>query len=296
MKVLVTGRTGQVARSLTAIAGPQFEVTTLGRPELDVSDRSSVARAIEATCPDIVVNAAAYTAVDKAEGDEEAANRVNRDGAGNVAAIAADWGLPIVHISTDYVYAGDKSGPYVETDAIGPTGAYGRSKLAGEHAVAAAGCNHVILRTAWVYAPWGQNFVRTMLRLATDRDEIRVVADQYGSPTYAPDIASGIVTVCRTVLKEPGRRETRGIFHMTGGGYTTWAEFAREVFDRSRALGGPHACVIPIGTADYPTPARRPANSRIDNTRFQATFAHALPPWQSGVARALEHLLEPAGD
>ncbi|WP_185985557.1 dTDP-4-dehydrorhamnose reductase [Aureimonas mangrovi] len=285
MKLFVTGREGQVAQALAQYAGDDVTVMCIGRPELDLGEPETIRRAIATHKPDVVVNPAAYTAVDKAESERDLAFAINRDGAGHVAAAAADLGLPVIHFSTDYVFAGDKTAPYTETDPTDPQGVYGASKLAGEKAVEAANPAHVILRTAWVYAPWGHNFARTMLRLAMDRDLVRVVADQQGTPTYAPDIAEAVIAVARVVTKAPASQDWRGVFHMTGGGETTWAGFAEAVFDHSKTQGGASADVEPITTADYPTPARRPANSRLDNTRFERVFGHALPHWQNGVAR-----------
>lgn len=291
MRILVTGKEGQVAHALAALSGDGVSIVALGRPELDITKPDSIVDAIKAVRPDILVNAAAYTAVDKAEIEEQAAYAVNRDGARNVAVAAAIAALPVIHISTDYVFAGDKSAPYLETDAPGPTGIYGRSKLEGERAVANANAAHVILRTAWVYGPYGHNFLKTMLRLAADRDVLRVVADQFGTPTYAPDIAEAVVVVARKALSEPEGKNWRGIFHMVSEGETNWAGFAEEIFANSAHLGGPTAHVEPITTADYPTPARRPANSRLDMTKFRNTFSHALPGWKSGVARCVVELM-----
>ena len=290
MRLLVTGREGQVAQSLLSLNGSGVAVAALGRPALDITDAASVRQAVEAERPDVVVNAAAYTAVDKAEAEEASAFAANCDGAANVAAAAAAAGVPMIHLSTDYVFSGTKPGPYVETDATGPQGAYGRSKLAGEAAVAAAAPDHAILRTAWVYAPTGQNFLRTMLRLGETRDTVRVVADQHGTPTYAPDIAAAIVEIARLMLARPGDASLRGVFHMVAGGETTWAGFAEEIFSRSAERGGPSARVEPIATADYPTPAVRPANSRLDTAKFRAAFAHPLPDWRSGVSCCLDAL------
>lgn len=287
MRILVTGCDGQVARALLGLAGRSVVVEALGRPALDIAVRASVDRAIGRFGPDVLVNAAAYTAVDKAESDEAAAFAVNRDGAGNAAAAAAAAGIPVVHLSTDYVFSGDKVAPYREDEPTEPTGVYGRSKLDGECAVAAANPSHAILRTSWVYAPWGNNFAKTMLRIAADRDVVRVVADQHGTPTYAPDIAEGILAVARAALAEPEADSWRGVFHMTASGETTWAGFAEAVFAESAAHGGPVARVEPITTADYPTSAKRPANSRLDNSRFRTTFAYALPDWRDGVKRCV---------
>ncbi|MGN6551790.1 MAG: dTDP-4-dehydrorhamnose reductase [Pararhizobium sp.] len=291
MKVLVTGREGQIARSLAARSSDRFRFVTLGRPELDITQPDSVRRAIAATQPVAVVNAAAYTAVDRAEADCATALAVNGEGAGHVARAAAEAGLPVIHLSTDYVFAGGKPTPYVEEDPVGPQGAYGRSKLAGEHAVAAANPAHVVLRTAWVYSPFGTNFVKTMLRLAAERDVVRVVADQEGTPTYAADIAAAIEAVLDRVMEGPQARDWRGTFHLVAAGEASWAEFAEAIFAGSTRRGGPRARVEPIGTADYPTPARRPANSRLSNARFRHTFEHQLPHWRDGLARCLDILL-----
>jgi len=285
LKLLVIGQDGQVARAMALAGSEQFAITCVGRPEIDVTDADSIRVAIERYQPDIVINPAAYTAVDKAESEADLAFAINWDGAGNVAAAAAAAGLPIIHISTDYVFRGDKAEPYTEEDQTGPTGVYGASKLAGEQAVAAANDAHVILRTAWVYAPWGNNFARTMLRLAADRDTIRVVADQHGTPTYAPDIAEAVLAVCRTIAADPDGTEWHGVFHMTNTGSTNWAGFAAEVFARSAARSGPSARVEPISTADYPTPARRPNNSRLNTDRFTRIFGHRLADWESGVEK-----------
>ncbi|ALN73836.1 dTDP-4-dehydrorhamnose reductase [Aureimonas sp. AU20] len=288
MRLLVTGRDGQVAQALLTLSGGDLELVALGRPALDITDRASLDLAIAEHRPDAVVNAAAYTAVDKAESEEAAAFAVNAEGAGNAAAAAAAAGLPVIHISTDYVFAGDKSAPYVETDPTGPQGVYGRSKLEGERLVAEANPNHAILRTAWVYGPYGANFLKTMLRLSQTRDELRVVGDQRGTPTYAPDIAGGIVAVARKLVS--GAPEARGTFHMVAEGETTWAGFAEAVFERLAASGGKTVRVEPITTADYPTPARRPANSRLDTARFRAAFGHSLPVWTDGVTRCMAAL------
>ena len=289
--ILVTGRDGQVARSLAALSTPDMAFVTLGRPELDVTDKASLTAAIARLRPAALVNPAAYTAVDKAESEEDAALSVNRDGARNVAEAAAGAGLPIVHISTDYVFAGDLDRPYREDDPVGPQGAYGRSKLAGEAAVAAANPAHVILRTAWVYSPHGGNFLKTMLRLAGDRDTLRVVADQRGTPTCAPDIAEAIRAVLAVVLRDPQGAHWRGVFHMVAGGETDWAGFAEAILAQSARRGGPVAAVERIATADYPTPAKRPANSRLDTEKFAAVFGHTLPHWQSPVGPCVERVL-----
>lgn len=288
MRLLVTGRDGQVAQSLLSLAGRTVAVTALGRPDLDITDAGSIDAAIAAVRPDIVVNAAAYTAVDKAENEPDAAFAINRDGAGKVAAAAADAGLPVIHLSTDYVFSGERTQPYREDDATGPTGVYGASKLAGEAAVAAANRRHVILRTAWIYSPFGKNFVKTMLRLAGERDVVRVVADQIGTPTHAGDIAEGIVAVAGRLV---GDGAPAGLYHMVAQGEASWADLAEAVFAASCRRGGPSAAVERIGTAAYPTPAKRPANSRLDTHRFTAAFDHRLPHWTDGVERCVASIL-----
>ncbi|MCP2218496.1 MULTISPECIES: dTDP-4-dehydrorhamnose reductase [Bradyrhizobium] len=290
MRILVTGRNGQIAQALVRLATSELVIEAFGRPELDITDRISIDRAIGRFRPDILVNAAAYTAVDKAESDVEAAFAANRDGAGNVAAAAAAVNIPVIHLSTDYIFPGEGGVPYREEDAAGPINLYGRSKLEGEHVVTAVNPWHVILRTSWVYAPWGQNFPKVMLRLASERDAVRVVADQHGAPTYAPDIAEGILRVARAALVELSSSAWRGVFHMTAAGETSWAGFAEAIFAESAKCGGPSARVESIVTTDYPTPARRPLNSRLDNSRFNAIFDYSLPDWRDGVRRCVEEL------
>ncbi|WP_342359594.1 dTDP-4-dehydrorhamnose reductase [Terrarubrum flagellatum] len=290
MKLLVTGRNGQIAQSLAALDSDDVKIIALGRPDLDITDRASIDRAIAVYRPDLVVNAAAYTAVDKAESDQDAAFAVNRDGAGHVAAATAAAGLPIIHISTDYVFAGDKSEPYVETDATGPQNIYGLSKLEGEKAIAAANPAHVILRTAWVYSPYGSNFLKTMLRLAAERDVIRVVADQHGTPTYAPDIAEAIVAVAERIKADPKGVAWRGVFHMVAEGETTWAGFAEEIFRRSESQGGPSIRIESISATEYPSIARRPINSRLSTRYFRRTFQTSLRNWRLAVSDCIKGL------
>lgn len=280
-----------MAQSLAALdAVDRLAIVALGRPDLDITDRRSVQRVMVRERPDIVVNAAAYTAVDKAESEPEPAFAVNRDGAYNVAATAADAGCPLIHISTDYVFSGKKNTPYDERDPTKPATVYGRSKLEGEWAVERANCAHVILRTSWVHSPYGSNFVKTMLRLARERGLVRVVADQWGAPTYAPDIAGGISVILQRVAAEPQGQEWRGVFHVAAGGETTWAGFAEAVFKESARRNGPAALVEAITTAEYPTPARRPANSRLDSSRYRQTFGSHLPDWRDGVRRCVAAL------
>jgi dTDP-4-dehydrorhamnose reductase len=216
---------------------------------------------------------------------------VNERGAGYVAETAAGLGLPVVHLSTDYVFDGSAERPYREADPVNPVSVYGRSKLAGERRVAAANANHAILRTAWVYSPFGKNFVKTMLRLASDRAEIGVVADQRGSPTSALDIADAIISVCRNLVDHPNEAVLRGTFHMAGKGFATWADLACEVFAQSARRGGPNARVNPIRSADYPTPARRPATSMLDCAKLAAVHGVALSEWPPSVSTCVERLV-----
>ncbi|MEE4454258.1 dTDP-4-dehydrorhamnose reductase [Novosphingobium resinovorum] len=291
MKIAVTGKTGQVVTSLMergAAAG--HEIVALGRPELDLADPGSVLRALQAAAPDVIVSAAAYTAVDRAEGESELAHAVNGAGACAVAQAAKTLGAPLVHVSTDYVFDGALGRPYVETDATGPSGIYGASKLAGEEAVLAVhGDNSAVLRVAWVYSPFGGNFVKTMLRLAGDRDSVSVVADQVGNPTSALDIADGILAVAANLVADPDP-VLRGVFHMTARGEASWADFAQAIFAASAANGGPSAVVTPITTAEYPTPARRPANSRLDCARIERTHGVVLPEWRGALETVVARL------
>jgi len=293
MRIVVTGREGQVVRSLMergAIAG--HDVVSLGRPQLDLAGSAQgIAEALRRAAPDLIVSAAAYTAVDKAEQEPDLARAVNEEGAHAVALAASELGVPLIHLSTDYVFDGAKSAPYVETDDTGPTGVYGATKLAGERAVLAAQPDCAILRTAWVYSPFGANFVKTMLRLARDRDEVGVVADQRGNPTSALDIADAILAVAAN-LTDRDDPALRGTFHMTAAGDASWAEFADAIFAASARLGGPSAAVKAIATSDYPTPAKRPANSRLDSSKLDRAHGVRLPDWRDSLPNVVRRLLE----
>jgi len=288
MKILVTGRTGQLARCLAQIAwdAPGVEVVTVGRPQFDLLDAASIARTFLAVQPDLVVSAAAYTAVDKAESEEEEAFAVNATGAGLVAEAAFRHAIPIIHISTDYVFNGDKGAPYEERDPVDPLNVYGRTKLEGELRVASANDRHVILRTAWAYSPFGRNFVRTMLDLAANREHINVVADRFGSPTSMLDLGGAILAAARNL--EPGKY---GIYHLAGKGRTNWADLAREVMEASRELGGPHAEIVGIAASDYPTPAVRPVDSSLSCALFERKFGWIMPNWHHSVRNVVEQLV-----
>jgi dTDP-4-dehydrorhamnose reductase len=279
-----------VVRSLLTAERPAgMDIVAVGRPELDLAHPTSVRHAIEAARPTVVVNAAAYTAVDKAESEPDLAFRVNAGGAEAVGLAAHALGVPVIHLSTDYVFDGTKPTSYVESDPVAPLGAYGRSKLEGERRLAAACPRHVILRTAWVHSPYGHNFTRTMLRLAGARPEISVVDDQLGCPTYAPHLARAIVQLAARLIGD--RDAPWGTYHAAGTGTATWCGFAREIFAVSARLGGPSAAIKPITTAEYPTPARRPANSRLDSRRLATNFGLGLPDWREGVAACVAVLL-----
>lgn len=293
MRLYVIGAEGQVARSLREAAAKDGEIVFGhgARPTVDLLKPDTLARSLDEFRPDIVINPAAYTAVDKAEAESEQAFALNRDGAGAAAQIAAERGLPIIHLSTDYVFDGNKQGPYVESDPVAPQGVYGRSKLEGERAVAEANPKHIVLRTAWVYAPFGGNFVRTMLRLAAERDRLRVVDDQFGCPTYAPDIADAIIAVARRWADSGWSPQFAGVTHLSGPHALTWCGFAREIMSESAKRGGRSVPVDPITTADYPTPAARPANSQLSTARLNSTFGVHLPPMAQSLGDCLDRLL-----
>lgn len=290
MRIAITGKQGQVVRSLLEKAGNRAEVIALGRPELDLARPETIAPAIARAQPDFVVSAAAYTAVDQAEDEPDLAFVINAEGAGAVAKAAATLGIPVIHLSTDYVFDGTKNGAYTEEDAPAPRSVYGASKLAGEKAVAAANPEHVILRTAWVYSPFGRNFVRAMLNLAETRDRLRVVDDQHGNPTSALDIAEAVLAIAKTWQCSPEARSF-GVYHFAGSGATSWCGLARQVFTCSRALGGPHATVDAITSEEYPTKAERPRNSRLDCSRFETDFSFCAPEWQESVDLVVQQLL-----
>jgi len=292
MRIAVTGHNGQVVQSLVErAAAAKIDVQTVARPKADLAQPETVEAALMDLRPDAIVNAAAYTAVDLAESEPALAYQINGAGAEAAARAAARLGVPVVQLSTDYVFDGSLDRPYRESDPTKPLGVYGDSKLRGELAVAAASDNHVILRTAWVYSPFGKNFVRTMLALADKREQLSVVGDQQGTPTSALDIADGIIAVVRNLLDRPSAPQLRGIFHMTGGGDTNWAAFATAIFAASATAGGPSAGVVPITTAEYPTPARRPANSRLDNGRLASIHGVALPDWQPSLQQCVQRIV-----
>jgi dTDP-4-dehydrorhamnose reductase len=290
MRILVTGRNGQVAQSLAERAGADHELVFADRPGLDLVDPETIVRTVTQARPDIVFSVAAYTAVDKAESEPGLAMAVNGAGPGLLARAAAGIGAPIVHLSTDYVFDGSADRPYREADPVAPLGVYGTTKLAGERAIEASGASYAILRTAWVYSPFGNNFVKTMLRLAVDRDELTVVDDQRGCPTSALDIADAMLRVAEIWKVEPGKG-ANAIYHFAGGDETNWADFARAILAFSAARGGPTASVKGIPTSAYQTPAKRPANSRLDSSRFAEVFGYSVPDWRTSLEPVVTRLV-----
>lgn len=292
--VLVFGAGGQVGRALVE-AGPAhgWTVRGLARDAADICDAASVKAAVAATAPDAVVNAAAYTAVDKAEADAEQAQRVNGEAPGTIATAAAAAGVPFVHLSTDYVFDGTSRVPYKEADPVGPPGVYGRTKRAGEIAAYKAGGRSVILRTSWVFAPWGVNFVRTMLHHAALKPELRVVDDQRGGPTPATEIAATILKILPRLAGEDGATRT-GLFHYQGRPPVTWAAFADAILDEGALLGHPRPPVVRISTSDWPTAAARPANSVLDCARIARDYDITPPDWRPALSRAVREILSEA--
>jgi dTDP-4-dehydrorhamnose reductase len=290
MKLLVLGAGGQVGRELCRLAWPAgYRIGAFDRDRVDITRREAVFAAVTSERPDLVINAAAYTAVDRAESEREAAWAGNCTGPANLAAACHDAGIPLLHLSTDYVFDGTRSGAYREDDPVNPLGVYGQSKEAGDRAVRDALARHVILRTAWVYSAHGSNFVKTMLRLGADRRVLRVVADQTGSPTGAADIATAIRSVVRQVA---AGNTSWGTYHFTGGGAVTWHGFAEAIFELAAPWRGPPPLVEAIATADYPTPARRPANSVLDCSRIGAAFGIVPRPWREALAEVIRELCE----
>jgi dTDP-4-dehydrorhamnose reductase len=286
--ILVFGRNGQVARELARLGEASGRAMVLaGRETLDLADFGAIEGLIASVGPSAVINAAAYTAVDRAESEPDAAYALNRDAPAAMARACAARGLPFAHFSTDYVFDGALDRPYVETDPTGPTGVYGASKLAGEQAVTAAGGAAITLRTSWVYSAHGANFVKTMLRLAADRDELGVVGDQLGRPTWARDCARAALLAVDSLVEAP---DLTGIYHLSGAGDASWADLAAAVLELSAERGGPSARVRPIATADYPTPAKRPANSRLDCGKIEAALAWPRRPWRESLAACMNEM------
>jgi dTDP-4-dehydrorhamnose reductase len=288
MRIFVTGEQGQLARCLAEANDGKHQVVFGARPTFDLTRPEDARDQVVAAKPEIIMNAAAYTAVDKAESERELAFAVNHDGARAMADAARVLNVPIIHISTDYVFAGDKASPYVEDDATGPVGVYGQSKLAGEEAIRNITAKHVILRTAWIYSVYGANFLKTMLRVGKDRPELRVVDDQIGNPTSAHDLAAAVIQIAEAVDKG---QAAYGTFHAAGQGDVTWCGFARGIFEAAANTGIAVPQIEAITTADYPTPAKRPANSRLNCDKLEMAYGIRLPYWSGSTQECVRRLL-----
>ncbi|MBD3768961.1 MAG: dTDP-4-dehydrorhamnose reductase [Rhodobacterales bacterium] len=286
--VLVIGKSGQMAQALAHVGGDG--VVCIGRPEVDLLDGSSLMRAIESCQPGAVINAGAYTAVDGAESDPAMAHALNVTGPENLAGACAAHGLPLIHLSTDCVFDGEKPEPYVPDDKTCPLGVYGRSKLEGEVAVRGRAPHTLVVRVSWIFSRFGKNFVWTMLKLAQTRPSLTVVRDQLGCPTHAPALAEGLLEMARQAAA-PGF-EAWGVYHLAGRGEINRALMAQKIFEYSREIGGPFAEVIPIQTADYPTPAERPLNARLDMSETTRVFGVELPDWEAGLRETVDGLVE----
>lgn len=284
MRILLTGASGQVGWELQRTLAPLGEVIAADRTLLDLADTAGIRRTVAAIAPDLIVNPAAYTAVDRAESEPDRAHAINAMAPGELAA----YGIPLVHFSTDYVYDGKKPDAYTEADAPNPLGVYGASKLAGDQAVLQSGAPHLILRTSWVYGLRGRNFLLTMQRLARERDTLAVVNDQFGAPTWSRLIAEATALTIARWLDRPDRNATSGIYHLSCGGRTSWHGFAAAILAELAGTETNPARLTAIPTSGYPTPAARPANSQLDCGKLAATFGVRLPDWESALALCLE--------
>lgn len=288
MRIVVTGKNGQVVSCLLASTQDDIEIIALGRPELDLTTPDTIYKTIAGAMPDIVISAAAYTAVDKAEDEPALAHAVNAIGAGAVAEAAAKLDLPIIHLSTDYVFDGNKSEPYSENDRPNPQSVYGTTKLAGEQLVAKANAKHIILRTAWVYSPYGSNFLKTMLRLGRERDEISVVSDQHGNPTSAANISSTILTICRSIHKNENFCDW-GVYHLVDDTETTWFNWAQYIFTYAKLK----TKVNPIKSIEYNSKAKRPNNSRLKNDKIKRIFSNTnFNNWKKSTDTVINELMK----
>ncbi|WP_448329048.1 dTDP-4-dehydrorhamnose reductase [Sulfitobacter sp. M13] len=283
MKILVFGHSGQVATELRALDGDDVQITALARSDADLTDPASCAALIDAYAPDAVINAAAYTAVDKAESDAETAHLINAMSPAAMARACAARDIPFVSISTDYVFSGTGDTPWAPADPTDPQGVYGRTKRDGELAIAVAGGRHAVLRTSWVVSPHGNNFVKTMLRFASECEALTIVSDQIGGPTCAAEIALACVTIAKTLVVES---EKSGIYHFSSAPDTSWANFARAIFDAANIP----CSVTDIPSSEYPAPAKRPLNSRLDCSSTEAAFGISRPDWRESLAHILTQL------
>lgn len=289
MRILVTGTSGQLACSLAARARGQAEVVLVGRPDLDLENPATFAPVLKSVAPDMVINAAAHTGVDQQEDEPEKAFRINAEAPAELARLTRLAGIPIVQVSTDYVFDGRTARPYVETDRPNPQTVYGRSKLAGEVAVRAGNPDHLVVRTAWVVSRHGRNFVKTMLSLAATRDRLQVVADQFGNPTCADDLADGLLAAAGAWRREGGF--PRGLYHLAGQGRASWFELASHVLATSASLGGPSAVVEPISSEQWPTKAERPTCSELNSDAFQRDFGYRAGEWRTTVSSVVSELV-----
>jgi dTDP-4-dehydrorhamnose reductase len=305
-RVLVTGVLGQVGGDLLPLLKPFCEVIPTDLPELDLTDTDAIRRFVTNARPDWIVHPAAFTAVDKAESEPELAYAINAGAPRALSELAAEMGIPMIHFSTDYVYNGSGTQPWVESDPTGPLGVYGASKLAGDEALAASGAAHLIFRTSWVYSSSGKNFLLTILRLAQEKEELRIVDDQHGAPTWSRDLALLVVHVMRWISERSARngssvqetvRAVQGVYHAVNSGETTWFGFAEE-FLRCFAAARPEvklARLVPVPSSAYPTPARRPSNSRLDCSRLKEVFGFTMPAWQDSAAAVMDEVLRSGG-
>lgn len=288
-RILVIGKNGQVGYELRRALAPMAEIVAVDYPDIDLTSGDSIRKWVREIHARVVINAAAYTAVDKAETEFDRAMKINGEAPGTIAEEAAKLGSLMVHYSTDYVFAGDKSTPYVETDDPNPLGAYGRTKLAGDRAVQSVGGAHLIFRLCWVYGARGQNFMLTMMRLARERETLRVVGDQVGCPTWSRMIAEATAQAVRTTLgKVASPKDFSGVYHLSSTGKTSWHGFAQAIIDRMPAAEKKCRAVVPITTAEYPTPAKRPEFSVMDCSKLERAFGIRLPDWQESLGQVLE--------
>lgn len=296
MKILITGKNGQVGWELQRSFASSGQVIALDSKEMDLADPDAIRRTIRNVRPDIIINPAAYTAVDKAENDPALAMSVNGTAPGILAEEAQHLGAILVHYSTDYVFDGNKPGPYTESDVPNPQSVYGKTKLAGEQAVRASGCKHLILRTSWVYGVHGGNFVKTILRLANERSELRIVADQFGAPTWARDLAQSTASVLTRWQKKDWDKNSGGLYHLTAAGRTNWHQYAEEIVRLAReydaALAAKQLDIRAITTQEYPVPAKRPANSVLANDKIRDAFGIELPAWQNSLAECVREIYQ----
>ncbi len=285
MKILISGQHGQVARELQRHLGGLGELIVLGRDQLDLARPEQISKQVQQIRPDLIINAAAHTAVDQAESEPELAFAINATAPGILARQARELDIPLIHYSTDYVFNGSKTSPYTEDDAPDPLGVYGRSKLAGEQAISEVQGQHLILRTSWVYSTHGRNFLLTMQRLLQEKPELRIVADQIGAPTWAGTIANST----RALIErwQTGQAGAWGTYHLTTQGETSWFGFAQAIGQALREQGKPCANLLPIPSSDYPTPAARPLNSRLDCSRLQREWSVSQPDWQTALRECL---------